>query len=154
MLEFSAGRFAARVALAACAVLAGCGGDDGAPEAKATYDDAVATVAVSPLMETPITRQLTQAGTYTLTLTGDYRTAQLPAGADGVGVWFSYSGQGSISGDAQPVYQVSAAGQTVSVSQSVTITTTGEGPWQVAILCRANTSSGTLGNLKMHTVLH
>lgn len=136
--------------------LAGCGGDGGGddPPGKSSFDEAApASVAISHDPSEPISHTFTEAGTYTLTATGAF-TATSVAPSDALRVWFSFSGQGNlIAGDAEPTYTLSTNGQTVQVQQSVTVTLTGAGPWQLIMLCQAaETSTGTLTDLKLHGV--
>lgn len=130
--------------------LTGCGGSDGGNDDPGTNDTAP-TFAVNSQRAEPITHVFNAAGTYTLTLKGDYAPTA-PAAADSLDVWFSFSGQGSIdSGNDQPVYTVQAGNVSTRIDQSVTVTLTGAGPWQVTILCNTLSSSGTMTNLTLHT---
>ena len=135
------------VALSAC----GGGGDD-KPD-RPTFIETVASADISSSASYPIQHNYAAAGTYTLTLTGQYKVTSF-SGPDRLAVWFSPSGQGTISAGAQPNYSVSANGQTINVSQEVTLTTTGSGPWLVQILCFTDRSTGTMSNLAFTSVLN
>jgi hypothetical protein len=138
--------------ICALAVLAGCGGNDST--VRAQFDETAPSTAISREQAQPIVHTFTEAGTYTLTVTGDYK-ASPPAPGDLLQVWFSFSGQGSVDGNAEPQYALSADGATAHVSQSINVTLTGSGPWQVTIACQmAGSSTGTLMNLRLHGVEH
>lgn len=134
--------------LALAGILVGCGGDDSGAE-NAT-DDTVASVDVTPQGVQALTHSFTEPGTYTLTASGNYKA---PGGGESLQVWFSFSGQGAVDGNAEPTYAVSGLG-TASIGQSVDVTLTGLGPWQVTIYCRTSIGSGVITDLKLHTVEH
>jgi hypothetical protein len=136
------------LALALSACLAACGGDDTPPGT----DDTVASAAVTPQGAQPITHTFEKAGTYTLRATGTYQAAPA-AGGDTLNVWFSFSGQGTLSGNAEPTYTTSSVGA-VSIDETVTVTLDGDGPWQVTVLCATGNGSGTISNLNLHTSPH
>jgi len=129
--------------------LTGCGGSgDGDP---GTNDTAPAFT-VNSQQSQPITHIFAAAGTYTLTLKGDYAPTA-PASNDTLDVWFSFSGQGSIdSGSDEPIYTVQAGNASTRIDQSITVTLTGAGPWQVSILCNSTFASGTMTGLVLNTV--
>lgn len=139
------------MSLAACflalAALTACGGD-GTPDSSKTFDETAATTAISSQQAQPIIYQFKEAGTYTLTLTGTYTGS-----ADTLQVWWSFSGQGTTDGDAEPSYVVTNG--SVAVNQSINVTLTGAGPWQLTIASQVvGPSTGTLTNLKLHGVEH
>lgn len=132
--------------------LAGCGG--GGSDDRPAFDDTAASTQISRNGVYPISRIYTTAGTYTVTVSGQYAVTNT-SGLDQLAVWFSYSGQGTMTGTAQPTYTISANGQTITVSQSVTVTTASVGPWQMDVFCfTAGGSTGTMTNLTMHSVLN
>jgi hypothetical protein len=149
-MSFANPRRAVLWAIAAAAVLlSACGG--GGSDSRPTTNDTVASTAVSPDATYPVAHKYAGAGTYTLTVTGRYTAAQV-SGADALRVFFSFSGQGAVTGDSGPSYAVSSSGQVIAVSQTVTVTTTGSGPWQMAVLCFTGSSSGTMTDLNLESV--
>jgi hypothetical protein len=135
-----------RIAICLLALaLVACGGDSGDPGTN----DTVAAAAVTPQGTEPITHEFTKAGTYRLRITGQYQAA--PPAADELDVWFSFSGQGTSSGNMEPSYAVSQAG-TAAIDEAVTVTLTGQGPWQLIVLCRTSSGSGTISNVNLNTV--
>jgi hypothetical protein len=127
------------------AALVGCGGDGSEPPVKA-FDETAASTAISHFQAQPIRHDFTEAGTYTLTLTGNYAGP-----SDTLQVWFSFSGQGTTEGNATPSYTVAA--QPVAVNQTLHVTLTGAGPWQMLIESQlVGDTTGTLTNLKLHGV--
>ena len=143
-----------RVVLVAAAVtamlLTACGG--GGSDDRPTTNDTAASTAISSNGTYPVSHTYTTAGTYTLTVSGQYATTQV-TGPDALRVFFSFSGQGTVSGDSGPTYAVTSNGQAVTIGQTVTVTTKGAGPWQMAILCFTGNSSGTMTNLNLESVL-
>jgi len=146
MSRFLIRRLVAVLTLAAVATLTACGGSSG--DEDPGTNDVAATYVVTTQQAAPIAHTFTEAGTYTLTVTGDYAPA---AGAsDTLNVWFSFSGQGSIaSGNAEPAILVSGA--SVHLKQSVSVTLTGAGPWDVQILTNTALASGTMTSLTLNT---
>jgi len=135
--------FLAALALGA---LVGCGGDDS--PAGETFDDTAAATAISSQQAQPIVHSFTDAGKYTLTLTGSYAGP-----TDTLQVWWSFSGQGTTDGNAEPFYTVTNG--SAAVNQSIDVTLTGNGPWQLTIATQVvGTTAGTLTNLKLHGVKH
>jgi hypothetical protein len=133
------GSFLAALALAA---LVGCGGDD-SQDGK-TFDDTAASTAISSQQAQPIIHTFTEAGTYTLTLTGTYSGP-----ADVLQVWWSFSGQGTTDGNTEPSYTVTNG--SVAVNQSINVTLTGAGPWQLTIASQVvGPTTGALTNLRLH----
>lgn len=133
------GDFLAALALAA---LVGCGGDD-SPDGK-TFDETAASTAISSQQAQPIIHTFTEAGTYTLTLTGTYTGP-----TDVLQVWWSFSGQGTTDGNAEPSYTVTNG--SVAVNQSINVTLTGAGPWQLTIASQVvGPTTGALTNLRLH----
>jgi hypothetical protein len=127
--------------------LTGCGGDSGDPGTN----DTAPTFTVTSEQAQPITHVFTAAGTYTLTLKGDYAPTA-PVSADLLDVWFSFSGQGSIvSGNDEPAYPIQSGNASTRIDQSITVTLTGAGPWQVTILCNSASASGTMTGLVLNT---
>lgn len=68
-----------------------------------------------------------------------------------LGAWWSFSGAGSSYGDGYPRYEIRSVGQTLMISQSLTIEATGAGPWQVSVLLDA--LSGTWSSTVSNSVL-
>lgn len=134
-----------RLAVLVVAMLVGCGGDD---SPRAVFDETAASTAITHEQAQPIRHDFTEAGTYTLTLTGAY--AGQP---DTLQLWFSFSGQGTLSGNAEPAYAVSSS--SLPISQQITVALTGAGPWQVIIESQVvGDTTGTLTNLRLHGVEH
>lgn len=132
----------------ALAALQGCGGGK---DNRPTWDDTAASFTASSVASRPISRNYDGAGTYTITVSGTYTVTSVAA-PDRLGVFFSMSGQGTLQGQSQPTYSLSSNGQVVTVSQTVTMNATGEGPWQMSVLCVTDGTVGTMSNLAMHTV--
>lgn len=134
-------------AVLALALLTACGGsgNDG-PWTK----DVAGDFTVSNYQGTPLVRNFDSAGTYTLTLTGNY-APDAPYRADSLDVWYSFSGQGNItSGNDEPSYAVAAGQTAVAVNQTITITLTGAGPWQMRVLCaNVGPTDGTMSGLTL-----
>jgi hypothetical protein len=137
--------FLLAVALAACG---GGGSDD-----RLAFDDTAPSTQVSRASVYPISRNYATGGTYAVVVSGQFAVTNF-AGPDQLAVWFSFSGHGTLTGAAQPTYAISANGQIITVSQSVTVTTSGAGPWQMEVLCFTGGSTGTMTNLTMHSVLN
>lgn len=127
--------------------LLGCGG--GGSDDPGTNDSA-ASVAVSRAMAIPLSHTYTSAGTYTVTVSGQYAVTTF-FGPDSLQVSTSYSGQGSISGNPYPTYTLSSNGQVVTINQTVTVVAAGTGPWELEVSMFTGTSAGTMTNLNMHT---
>lgn len=139
-------------AMVAVVFMQGCGGGGSAGPAT---DDTAASTSVSPIAIFPISHDYTVAGTYELTLTGQYKVTSI-SGPDQLEVWFTFSGEGATSGAAEPTYALSSDGQIINVRQTLTVTTAstaGAGPWQVSIRCRTGSSTGTLTNLTLHSAM-
>ena len=135
-------------------VLAGCGGGgDDPPDNRPSFTEAVTSADISSSATYPITHHYATAGTYTLTVTGQFTVGRYSV-PDRLAVWYSYGGHGTVSGTSQPNYAVSASGQVINVSQELTLTTTGAGPWEMQILCFTDTSAGTMANLRLTSVLN
>jgi hypothetical protein len=134
------------VAAAILATLAACGGSSG-DEGESDARDVAPSFVVSTQQAAPIVHTFTEAGTYELTLTGDY--APTSSTLDSLDVWFSFSGQGSVTGNGQPTYTVN--GKDTKVRQSVTVTLTGQGPWEMTVLCGTIFASGTMSALTLDT---
>jgi len=129
------------------AFLAACGGD-GTPDGKSHFDETAPATAISSQQAQPITHAFTEAGTYTLTLTGTYTGP-----ADTLQVWWSFSGQGSVNGNTEPSYTVTGA--PVAVNQSIDVTLTGAGPWELIVASQVvGPSTGILTDLKLHGIEH
>lgn len=141
--------FRLTIAALTLATLAACGGSSGDESAESSRDVAPAFL-VSSQQGEPIVHEFTDPGTYTLTLSGDY--ASTVPSADTLKVWFSFSGQGNLSGNSEPTYSV--VGGKVKVQQSVTVTLEGVGPWEVTILCGTTFASGTMSALTLDTAKH
>lgn len=136
-----------RIKLSACAlvlaIVTGCGGSD---SPRAQFDETASTTAISSQQAQPITHTFAEAGTYTLTLKGTYTGP-----ADVLQVWWSFSGQGTTDGNAEPSYTVTTG--SVAVNQSINVTLTGAGPWQLTVVSQVvGPSTGTLTNLVLHGV--
>ena len=128
------------------AALAGCGGGD---DTKASFDDPAPSAAISSATTIPIRRIYTEAGTYELTLTGTYTPSQTTP--DNLTAVLSFGGFGQVvAGKVDATYGVT--GKPVTLSQSVTISMSGAGPWQIDVLTHTNGTSGT-GNLNLHSIL-
>lgn len=135
--------------LIAALALVGCGGG-GSDNSQPGTNDSAASVSVSPAAVIPISHDYATAGTYTITVTGQYAVTTF-YGPDAMQVSLSYSGAGTVTGDAYPTYVVSSNGQTITVNQTVTLVTSGTGPWQMEVICFTGTSAGTMTNLNMHS---
>lgn len=131
-------------------LLSGCGGG-GSDSPAIEFTDTAPTMQVSRVYAAPISRDYPQAGTYTLTVIGTYAVTSF-VGADKLSVFFSFSGRGQMVGEGYPTYAITANRQSITVSQSVTVTMTGAGPWQMEVLTYTGTSEGTLSNLTMTSV--
>jgi hypothetical protein len=132
-------------AIAAVSALAACGGSGGNEDPG--VNDTAPTYTVTTIQSTPITHDFTQAGTYVLTVSGDFATT---TDTGPVNVWFSFGGQGSIkSGDAEPAIPVTAAA--THFQQQIAIELTGAGPWDVQILTNTMSAFGTMTNLTLNT---
>lgn len=133
------------------AALHGCGGNS---DAGPTTVDTTATAAVSAFTrdDAAVLHNYTKAGTYELTVTGTYTTAAF-AGADHLSVWVAFSGQGSTTGDAEPTYSLSADGQVVTIRQTMSVTMTGDGPWQAAVQVFTDGATGSVTNLTLRSEL-
>jgi hypothetical protein len=80
----------------------GCGGD-GSPD-RPTFDDTAASTQVSRDVVNVVSHNYADAGTYTLTVTGQYTVTSFTA-ADRLAVWFAFSGQGTAAvGPSEPTY--------------------------------------------------
>ena len=131
--------------------LTGCGG--GGSDDQATFDDSAASTQVSRDGVYPVSTNYPSVGTYTVTLTGDYKVTGFDQ-PDQLAVWFSYSGHGTIVGEAQPNYAIANNGQTIKISQTLTVHAASDGQWQLSVLCFTGGSTGTLSNLTLHSVLN
>jgi hypothetical protein len=133
----------------ASAALAGCGGSDGGDGPVTT--DTAATFTPTTAQSTPISHTFTEAGTYTMAITGDFAPTAPNAG-DTLNVWYSFSGQGSIaSGNAEPSYAIPAGNVSTKVDESITVILTGAGPWEVTVLCNTAVAAGTMTGLTLTT---
>lgn len=143
-------RLASIAAVLALAALTACGGSSGDEQDQGTKDVAP-TFTASTQQATPIVHEFTTAGTYTLTLTGDYAPAA-PQSSDTLNISASFSGQGTVSGGDQAVYTIAAGSQSVKISQTIRVTLEGAGPWEVSILCGTAFASGTMSALTLDTL--
>lgn len=112
----------------------------------------VATTPFTVATTTPISRNLPAAGTYEITVSGRISCTAFTS-LDMCQVWFSNSGTGSFIGDGNPSYAITINGQILNFSQTLTVTVTGAGPWQVNVnVQRLNgTATLTMTNLVMRT---
>jgi microcompartment protein CcmK/EutM len=123
--------------------------------ATVVYVDTDASESIVPLTDyVPVSRSLPEAGTYEITATARYQVTSFSS-VDRLRVYFNYSGGGTLHGDAEPEYTISANGQYIMVSQSATVIATGAGPWSMGLAVRLSngTSAGTLINTMMRTTL-
>ena len=141
--------------VAATLQLWACGGGGESPpqDTRPNFDDTAVSTTVSNAAVYPVSHIYAVGGTYTLTVTGTYTLSQF-VNPDTLRVWFSFSGQGTATGAGYPTYVLDAANQVVTVSQTINVTMTGDGPWQMAILCFTGTAVGTMSDLKLHSVLN
>lgn len=129
--------------------LAGCGGSDGRDDPGT--NDVAQAYTVSPTQSQPIVHTFAKPGSYTLTLTGQYAPSSA-AQADTLQTWFSFSGQGVItSGSGEPSVVVPVNAKTIQIAQTVGVTLTGAGPWQIVVLTSTTLASGTVTDLTLNT---
>lgn len=130
--------------------LHGCGGGGSSSPPPAPSDDiVVASVTVNSGSVAPITRTFDAAGKYDLVLTGAF-TAGTVSAPDGLAMRFSMSGQSQITGNGQPSIAITKTGQMASISQSIAVETTGQGPWSVQIQIATQATAVTVSDLRLH----
>jgi hypothetical protein len=140
-----------RLALAVAVVaLHGCGGSSSSSPPPSD-DIVVASAMVNSVTIAPITRGFDAAGRYELTVTGTF-TAGTVSAADNLALRFSISGQGAVTGNAQPSFAITKTAQAIPLSQTITFETAGAGPWSVQIQLATQAVAGTVSDLRLHVV--